>query len=360
MRRRALLLCALLSLAPPPLAFAQAPAPAPASPPADEMKPDIPPIRRWIEFQTLTTIWRYRFIENSADVTTATQIQYKDVIRGRFNFDAKHRYTINVGVFTGQNFISTWNSTSIGTGDFTGSHSLKQLFASAIPVDGLEFQYGGLYIVRGENTEVTTYDEDGYLVGERVSVRRGKDLFFDEISATRAYIGPFNKTSLTDRWTGLHESNYRQLLIGKRITPQLRASGDYTYDQGAESWHAGVAMSFKHGAPLGLVRYEQYRRMTPHAASGFAVTAERPIAGHARLSAGYTTIDELYGGWNGDRIQRGKRVFGVGTIPLNDELTLSVFATQAVDNAYPISNRTRVDVLFTYDLLRTLRKARLL
>jgi hypothetical protein len=37
-----------------------------------------------------------------------------------------------------------------------------------------------------------------------------------------------------------------------------------------------------------------------------------------------------------------------------------VFATQAVHNAVPISNRTRLDVILTYNALASLKRARLL
>ena len=55
---------------------------------------------------------------------------------------------------------------------------------------GLELQYGGLYLNRGEADEWVTYDTDGYLAGERVSLKRPKELYLDEITVTRAAIGP--------------------------------------------------------------------------------------------------------------------------------------------------------------------------
>lgn len=304
---------------------------------------------------------RYRFVENSADLTTANQWQYKDVVRARFNFDSAHRYTINVGVFTGTTFISTWNNTGVGTGappEFVATHSMKQLFASAMPIAGLELQYGGLYVVRGESTEWTTYDDDGYIVGERVSLRR-KELFFDEITGTRALIGPLNTPDLTERWRGLHEANYYQVLVAKRLGRRFRASTDLTRDQGANAVRGVVAVTFDRAVPFSTIRYEQYWRTNVNAAFGFALWLERPITRHARLQCGYATIDEHYGGWNADRIQRGKRLFAIGTIPISRELSGSVFFTQALPAGYPISNRTRLDLVLNYDLLQTLRRTRL-
>jgi hypothetical protein len=327
------------------------PAPAPA-------ETSVPPLRRWFEFQAFTLLTRYRFVENSADVTTANQWQYKNSIRARFNFDAEHRYTLNVGVFSGSNFISTWNNTGVGTGnpqEFVWSHYMKQLYASAEPIKGFELQYGGIYVVRGYATEWTTYDDDGYAVGERLTLRR-KELFFDEIAAARALIGPYDTPDLTKRWNGLHEANYYQVLVAKRAGRHVRASADWTHDQGADIWRASVATLFSPSSPLSAVRYEQYWRSNMNAAFGFALWLERPVTSHAHLQAGYTTIDEHYGGWNADRIQRGKRMFAIATVPIYRELAASLFFTQAFDNSFTVSNRTRFDVVLSYDLAQTLRR----
>ena len=353
--RRRLLLLALFS----PAVVAAQSSTAPLLPPAPvSAETPAPPLRRWLELQSVTLLTRYRFLENSADVVTGNQWQYKDVLRARFNFDAGHRYTLNVGVFSGANFISTWNNTGVGTGNpprFVWTHYLKQLYASAEPVQGFELQYGGIYVVRGEATEWTSYDDDGYAVGERLSLRR-KELFLDEIAATRAWIGPYDTPDVTKRWNGLHEANYYQVLLAKRAGRYVRASTDWTHDQGADTWRATVAALFPPSGLLSAVRYEQYWRMDPNPAFGFALWLERPVTSHARLQAGYATVDEHYGGWNADRIQRGKRVFAIGTVPILRKLTASLFFTQAFSSSYPVSNKTRLDVVLSYDLLRTLRR----
>jgi hypothetical protein len=319
---------------------------------------DAPAIRRWIEFPDLRVFTRYQFVENSADVVTANHWQYKSSLRARFNFDRARRYTLNAGLFTGSNFISTWNNTGVGKGtpdQFVWSHYLKQLYVSAVPLTGLELQYGGLYVVRGEGTEWTTYDDDGYLVGERVSVRR-RELFFDEVALTRALIGPYDTPDLTKRWEGLHEANYYQVLLTKAAGRHVRASADWTRDRGTTVVRAALAATFGTGAPIRSVRYEQYWRTSGDRAFGFAAWLERPLIARARLQAGYATIDELYGGWNADRIQRGPRLFAIATVPVHRELSVSLYATRAFSSSYPISNRTRFDAVLVYDLGETLRR----
>ena len=321
-------------------------------------EPHVPAIRRWIEFPALSVLTRYRFVENSDGVVTASQWQYKDVLRARLNFDPAKHYSLNVGFFTGANFISTWNNTGVGKGtpdEFVASHYLKQLYVSAAPVTGLELQYGGIYVVRGEGTEWTTYDDDGYAVGERLSVKR-RELFFDEISLTRALIGPYDTPDLTKRWEGLHEANYYQVLLAKRAGRHLRASADWTRDQGRSVLRAALAATLGEGAPVRTLRYEQYWRTSGDQAFGFAIWLERPVTAHARLQAGYATIDEDYGGWNADRIQRGRRLFAIATLPIHRELSASLYATHAFSSSYPVSNRTRFDAILVYDLAEALRR----
>jgi len=328
-----------------------------------------PPIRRWFEVQTWTLYSRYRFVQNSADVTTSDQLQYKDALKARFNIDAKKRYTINAGLFTGSNFIGTWNNTGIGTGDSQTVHFIKQLFVEAAPFTGIDAQYGGLYIAKGETSDMMSYDEDGYLVGERLTIRRPKELFFDEISGTRGLIGPFTAPAIGDRWRGLHEANYGQVLVAKRVGAHVRTSADYTnqtHQAGNDTIRAAIAVSFPRGAALDGVRYEQYWRFTGQTGAGFALFGDRQIAKRVRLQAGYITIDEFYigypadrSGWNSDRIQRGRRIVLMGNIPITSELSVAPYYTHAFHSPYSVSLKDRFDLVLQFDLLHRLRDARI-
>ncbi len=104
---------------------------------------------RWIEIDTAAITARYRFIENSSGLTTNNQVQDNVALKGRFKFDAKGKYSINAGVFTGNGFTSGWNNTGIGTGHLFTNLYLKQLYLSAKPLNNVELQYGVLYINRG-------------------------------------------------------------------------------------------------------------------------------------------------------------------------------------------------------------------
>jgi hypothetical protein len=322
-----------------------------SSDPADE-----PRIHRWFELQAFTVYSRYRFIENSAEITTSDQLQYKEAIKARFNIDDHKRYTINVGYFSGNSFISSWNNWGPGTGSFDGrDHYFKQLFASAEPVRGIEVQYGGLYVIRGENDDLTTYDDDGYIVGERLSVRRPKTLFFDEISVTRGSTGSFNQPNLARRWSGLSHPDYGEVLLDKGLKHGLAGSVGYTRQSGSDTIRAAVTIRLAGKSPVNLIRYEQYRRVDNNPASGFAASADRLLPRGARLQAGYVTVDQFYGGWNADRIQSGRRVFAVLTIPIVGPLSMQLFGTQALPSAYPVALGRRYEAVIAYDILSSLK-----
>jgi hypothetical protein len=196
-----------------PLVFAAAPVVAQPSAAAE------PPLRRWFELQSLSVYTRYRFIESNTDVVSANDVQYKEVVRARFNIDARRRYTVNAGFSSGSTFVGSWDNTGlgIGRGDYH-SHYLRQLFAAAAPVPGLQLQAGGLYITRGENTEATTYDDDGYVAGERISIRRPRQLYVDEVSVTRGALGEPTEPNLVDRWESFAHQHYTQVLATKRFS----------------------------------------------------------------------------------------------------------------------------------------------
>jgi hypothetical protein len=66
---------------------------------------------------------------------------------------------------------------------------IRDLYLSATPVTGLTFEFGAIPIERGVGSEITTYDEDGYISGERVRAKYPKQLFLDQIEFTSAYVG---------------------------------------------------------------------------------------------------------------------------------------------------------------------------
>jgi hypothetical protein len=246
----------------------------------------------------------------------------------------------------------------MGTGDPARDLHLKQLFFAAAPVTGLEFQYGGIYVVRGESTEITTYDNDGYLTGERVTVKRPKQMWFDEITATVAYVGDGRTPDIWDRYQRLAEPNYYQFLLAKKMGKRVGISADYSEIEGVPNWRGAFALKVPEMTVLDGFRLETYARSeagpTPY---GWAFTGEKKV-GRTTLSGGFASIDEDYGGLNGDFYHRGNRWYGKATANLFPVLSVMSQYTHALDSDYVIANKERFDVVFTYDVLKALAPPR--
>lgn len=313
-------------------------------------------LARWIELQTATLGIRYIFGKNSSDVTTLNQLQHMEAFKGRFKFDSKGNYSINAGVFSGNQFVLSWNNTGIGKGQGLTNLYLKQLYFAAKPVKGLEVQYGGLYFLRGESTEITSYDNDGFLVGQRISVKRPKQFFFDEVSATYAYIGDFSKPNINKRFHRLKKSNYHQFLVSKNIGKRAAVSGDYTFQAGTETLREAVRVNTKELRVIDSFRFDTYQRMDVKPDFGFNLSGEKTLFKKLTLGGGFAKIDPNYGGLNSDRFNRGKRFYMNAAYALSPEFSVAAFATRGVGNNFAISNRTRMDVVFSYNLLKTLQR----
>ena len=316
-------------------------------------------LSRWIDLQTATLGVRYRWIEASTGVTVANQAQSLMQFKGRFKFDRNGNYSVNAGVFTGNNFIFGFNDTGIGTGSAITNLYLKQLYLSAKPVRGLEVQFGGLYFNRGESTEITTYDNDGYLMGERLVVQRPEKLFFDEISVTYAFLGDLFTPNINKRWHRLEQSNYHQFLLSKRIGGRAAFSTDYTFESGRDTFRQALRVNTPEFKVIDFFRLELYQRASVNPKGGLAAYGEKSfLKNRLSVGGGYAQIDPDYGGLNADRFNRGRRFFFNGSYKLSPEFTISTFYTRAFRNDFPLVNRSRFEILFNYNLLKTLQKAR--
>ena len=311
---------------------------------------------RWFELQMATIYARYRYVEASSSTVTANQAQHKESFKGRFNFDSEGRYSLNAGLFSGRNFISTWNNTGLGTGDAQSNLALKQLFFSAMPWRGLEFQYGGLYIRRGKSTEITSYDDDGYFMGERVSVKKPDKLFFEEITFTYGYLGDITTPNILKRFHRLKESNYGQFLVTNKIGHRASISADYTSEAGRKTLRQAVNIRVKETRIFDSLEFENYQRVKVNPDYGFALYSEKGVTRRLKLKGGYAQIDPQYGGFNADRFGSGKRVFMMVSYELPADFTFSPYLTQAVGNHVPVNQSTRLDLVFNYNLLKGLQR----
>jgi hypothetical protein len=329
---------------------AQAPKPGSVQKPA-------PSLARWIDLQNATLNVRYRFIDTSAGLITTNQIQHRETLRARLKLDAPGRYALNLGLFTGSRFTSGWNNTGVGLGDWQHPLSFRNLFFAAQPIAGVEGQYGSMYIIKGESTEITTYDDDGYVIGERVSVRRPRQFFFDEISATVGYLSSDPaEIGVNKRFKYLNDRpNYGHYLIDKKLGARGGVSADFTSVGGTETWRAAANINAKELRAVDSILFENYKRTNDNPAYGFAVTATKAVTRKISVNGGYASIDQHYGGLNSDRFHIGNRVFGMATYIFTPRFTGSAFLTRAVGNEIAIPQRTLLNLIFTYNALPDLR-----
>ncbi len=313
-------------------------------------------ITRWFELQTATLTVRTRFIETSQGITISNNLQHQEAFKARFKFDPKGNYSLHAGVFSGNHFIVGWSDTGLGTGEGVTNLYLKQLYLSAQPIKGLELQYGGLYFQRGESTEITSYDNDGYLVGERIILRKPKQFFFDEIAITYAYLGDLSRPNLNKRYYRLKQANYHQFLVSKKLGKRASMSAEYTFHDGRETMREAVSINMRRLRVIDSLHFENYQRMDVNPDYGFTVSGEKTLFKRLTLGGGYAQIDPNYGGLNGDRFNKGKRMFVTATFVISPEFSLSTFLTRAAARRFAVSNRTRFEVLFSYNLLKSLQR----
>ena len=314
-------------------------------------------LSRWVSLRTLSLSTRYNFVENSAGATTSNQGQYQSVVKGAFHLDPAGKYSIEDGLFPGNRFSAGWNGSGWGTGMLRTNLYLKQLYFSAKPVGGLELQYGGLYFNQGVNTEITGYDYDGYVMGERVRLTRPKDVFFDEISVTYGYVGDFDRLAVTKRFHRLKQANYHQFLFAKKATERILLSADYTFQSGTDTFREAVRVQVQELRFVDVFHFENYQVASTGPGYGFAAYGEKKLLSKLSLGGGYAQHDRaaLYS----DRFAAGKRIFFNLLLELTPEFSISTAWSEAMRNAQSTGPRTRFDVAVNYDLLHTLRGAKL-
>ena len=314
-------------------------------------------IKRWFDFETLSAATRNRYVKTDGGLTT-DPLQYQLVARGRFKFDSKGKYSVVGLLTTGNNIQSGWNLTGLGTGNGQVRLYAKQLYFDAKPIKQIEVQFGGIAPNYGENTEITAYDNDVYLMGERVSIRHPKRLYFDEISFTNAFIGDLTEPNVFLRFKRLSESTYRQFLVRKTINKRASFSVDYTFDTGTHMFRQAIKLTVPELKLVDTLRYENYERLDPNPGYGFALTGEKKVGKKLNFLGGFTKISHTL--LNGDRYQRGTRVYFHTAYKITPELSIGPVIIQAIGpldvRARP---RTRFEFIASYNFLEALHRHRI-
>ena len=285
---------------------------------------------------------------------TASGQQWQVLFRARVLFDADARYSVHVGAFTGNQFTVSWNNTGGGTGVFARDFNIKQLFFAAEPVRGLELEAGGLYMTRGESTEITSYDNDAYILGERATWRRPSGPLA-YVTGTIGHIGEYRTPNLFKRIEHFDDVNYGQVLVGLRAGPQVSVSADYTYEDSRDILREGVTVRVPATVPVvTTIKFDAYQRVSPDSGAGFNLSSDlRPVR-PLTMTIGVTHIDENYliPGYvapNADRFERGRRFYHFGTYAITREWSVGWFHSEGFGNDFLIPNEHRFEVLASFN-----------
>ncbi len=369
---------------------------------------------RWLTVDNFTFSARYRGITDTEGVHTYSQAQQRSLLEGSLKLDKKAKFSVHFRLSSGHYFdwayadfagggtvranqlsipslpeadrLDAINSGSEATRYPSGGFAFlpRQLYLSAEPTDGVVLQYGSLGFNRGVNTEITSYDEDGYLAGGRLLLRKPKQLVLDEISVTYGYVGDIFTPNFFERYQRLGQSNYHQFLVRKTVTPWLEVSADYTHHL-VDTWREAALLKTKWSKAADSIRFEAYQRPKVlfvdtdryNSGNGWAITADKTVRKIISLQAGFADIDTNYDVYsasgnnaiwafalNGDQYGIGKRPFVRATIKVRPYLSLFGFYTHLVDFNYDrdgfIWNRTALNTGIQIDFKKLFKLDRAL
>ena len=313
---------------------------------------------RWVELELASVSSRFRHVESLMGVTTASNQQHQIAIKGGFRLDSAGRITVHAGLFSGDTFSGGWNNTGPGTGVAQSRVFLKRLYLDAKPLRGIDVQVGGLEFARGESTEITSYDYDGYLVGERLSIRRPDRVFLDDVTVTYGFVGDLRQPNAFDRLPRLGRTNYRQFGFAKQAGRRVRVSAEYTSESGIDTLRQAITLHAPELRAVSLLHFEHYERLGVASGIGFSAYIEKKLGRRISLGPGYAQLDRP--GLYSDRFNVGKRIFWNSHVALGSEWSLMALITYAIDAPVSSASRRRFDLVLSYDLLHRLRAARLL
>jgi len=339
-------------------------------------------LNRWLDLDEFAYGSRYRSTFDQDNAHSFNQGQQRLVASGKFKFDKEGRYGIGFHLSSGRYFNWAY-ADFIGGGQHQfidnteakmtpyqlylmsivpfsdgfynsggGQLYLRQVYLTAEPIRGITAEFGGFAINHGVNSEATSYDDDGYMSGERLTVKRPKQLFFSELSYTRGYLGDLYTPNFFARGERLSRSNYWQVLGRKDFGKRIAVSADYTYTtpEGApfflKTTREAISADVHESKVFDKVRFEAYQRLNDGVyapgflfpeGKGYALTVSRNIKKRVALDAGFANIDLAYVNnlglnvqaivlglaVNGDQYGVGKRYFVRPTVPLTKSVSLT-------------------------------------
>lgn len=309
-----------------------------------------------VELREAALSARYAFVDAADGTVTRNRLQHAQALKLALRLDAAGRLRLEAAAGSGKSFSSGWDDVGIGSGA-NSSFRLRELHLAYAPASGIALRYGALPVANGVSTEITAYDNNGYLFGFRAEARRPRELFFDELSATVAYLGDLNAPSALSRFDRYDEVNFVRFLASKRVGGRLSVGGEVAALEGIVTLRQALRLETSGLGLLDAVRFEHYQRVEGKKGYGFALQGEKALRPGLTLGGGFAGIDRDNGALNGDRFGTGNRVFLQARIRPAGPLSCELFFQQAVGDHSPTPNDTRFDAALRLDLLPALRRA---
>lgn len=378
-----------------------------------------PKFDRWVYLKEFDFSMRYRGVNDSNGAHEFSQGQQRGILDGKFKFDKQGKYGIVFHASTGKtfnwayaNFLGGGNEealakefakattaqqgglyaeeTYLDPTDVKESYNsggwsfyMRRLYLDIEPVQGFEAEYGSLDFNRGAASEITTYDNDGYISGARILIKKPKQLFLDEISVTYAYMGDLYTPNMFARTNRFTQSNYHQFLLRKQVGKRLNTSFDYTWQSKIETLNEAIWVNIPESRVIDNVRFETYQRLntatfpeepsafTAPTGKGYAVTLAKKVDSRLAVEGGYASIDlydtirtrEFFSSGlgldvNGDSYGIGKRVFVRPVVKLTPYLEATGFYTHQsgpTSSIYSlIWNHQAIQAGLNFDIKKTL------
>jgi len=371
--------------------------------------------KRWVDLREMNFSERYRSVFDSNNAHEYNQGQQRSIVDGKFKFDRQGRYGIVFHASTGKyfnwayaDFMGGGNAkafqlsyakadaiqkvamnayltpTRIAQQGASGGWAfyVRRLYLDIEPIHGVEMQYGSLDIDRGAASEITTYDYDGYIAGERLLIKRPDKFFFDEAAVTYAYLGDLYVPNFFARGERLAHSDYHQFLLRKEIKTRINASVDYTWQNASNTLREAVEARIPEVRVVDSVRFEAYERLNKisfsevtdfvEGAKGYAISAtKKNIRKRFSVEGGYAHIDPhqavltqsessatLCMGVNGDSYGLGNRYFVRPSIKLKPYLDLTGYYTHEIGKFTVVDqivwNKEALNAGFVFDIKKAI------
>ncbi len=380
-------------------------------------EPKKPLTDRWLDLQTLSHSERYRNQYGDEGLHYFKAGQQRSLVVGKFKFDRDGKVSLGFLASSGRTFnwsfsdyagrdfaevvstpsyVANQENSSVNPGaaaavasDPAGAAELqafdsagwdfypRQLFLSVAPVKQVTFEFGSFGIEKGFSTEITSFDDDGYIAGERIRIKDPGHLFFDQVTLTSAYFGDFTNSNLLGRGDSFSKSNYRQIAVRKQLSPRVGVSGEYNWISNNAHTHTvreAMYVDTRESKIFDKVRLEAYEKLNDvqlegndqKPRQGVSLTGEKKI-GKFSGDLGFASINRDYGIYigsnlleqigfslNGDNYNTGIRYFSHVSYKINPVVNAFGFYTHNVGNngaeAYSSINTQGLNAGLSFDL----------